>query len=116
MRLVASNVVLSIVSALFSLCGSPVSAQDRSLKENPELASYFEAEVSRLEQQNELTRFNSPEEWQKARPVLREQLFDMLGLSPRPAMSPLESVVKGRWKQASSLLSEFTFSQCRACM
>ena len=109
MRLVASNVVLSIVSALFSLCGSPVSAQDRSLKENPELASYFEAEVSRLEQQNELTRFNSPEEWQKARPVLREQLFDMLGLSPRPAMSPLESVVEGTLEAGEFVVERIHF-------
>lgn len=109
MKLVTSSVVLSLATATLSLFAFPICAQDRSLRENPELAAYFEAEVSRLEQQNELTRFKSLEEWQEAKPVLREQLFDMLGLSPRPAKTPLEPVIEGTVEEAEFVVERLHF-------
>jgi hypothetical protein len=35
------------------------------------------------------------DDWQRLRPQLREQLFDMLGLSPRPERTPLHATVTG---------------------
>ena len=109
MKLVTSSVVLSLAAAALSVFAFPICAQDRSLSENPELAAYFEAEVSQLEQQNELTRFKSLEEWQEAKPVLREQLFDMLGLSPRPAKTPLEPVIEGTVDEAEFVVERVHF-------
>ena len=109
MKLFQSSVVLSFVAAALSVFAFPILAQDWSLRENPELAAYFEKEVSKLEQQNELTRFESLEEWQEAKPVLREQLFDMLGLSPRPAKTPLEPVIEGTVEEAEFVVERIHF-------
>ena len=84
---IAACVLVSVLStaSLF------VCAQDRSLRDNPELAAYFEDEVSRIEKDNELTQVKTLAEWQDAKSELREQLFYMLGLSPRPEKTPLQS-------------------------
>lgn len=79
-------------------------AQDWSLRENPELAAYFESEVSKLEQQNELSQFQSAAEWNEAKPKLQEQLFDMLGLNPLPARTPLQPVVEGTTEETEFLV------------
>ncbi|MEO2028373.1 MAG: prolyl oligopeptidase family serine peptidase [Fuerstiella sp.] len=65
-------------------------AADWSLKDNPELARYFEAQVAKIESQDSLFRYQSLDEWQAAKPKLREQLFDMLGLHPLPTRTPLK--------------------------
>ena len=72
---VAALILVSVLSGVsLSVC-----AQDWSLRENPELAAYFEEQVNRLEKDNELTQVQSLAGWQDAKPELREQLFDMLG-------------------------------------
>ncbi len=53
-----------------------VQAQGRSLADNPQLESFFQREVVRLEQANDLTNYRTREEWEAARPALREELFD----------------------------------------
>jgi hypothetical protein len=89
-----SSQLLLLWALLFIL--APVApAQGRSLENNPELADFFESEVSRIEQQQELTRYETLEAWEARRPVLRQQLFDMLGLAPLPTKSPLTPVVTG---------------------
>ena len=89
-RFVAKSVLLltlfGIASTAFT--GREAFAQDRSLRDNPELAAYFEDEVRRIEQKNELTQYKSLGDWEAARPQLREQLFDMLGLHPLPDRTP----------------------------
>lgn len=84
-------------------------AQDRSLSENPELAAYFEAQVSSLEKQNELTQFQTLPEWQAAKPALREELFDMLGLSPRPEKSPLRSETTATTEETEFIVERVHF-------
>ncbi len=84
-------------------------AQDRSLSENPELAAYFEAQVSSLERQNELTRFKTLADWQAAKPALREELFDMLGLSPRPEKSPLQSETTATTEETEFIVERVHF-------
>jgi dienelactone hydrolase len=107
MKTVTSGVLLSILAAIYS-CPT-VAAQDRSLRENPELAAFFEDEVSKLEKQNELTRFTSLAEWQEAKPKLREQLFDMLGLSPRPEKTPLQAETSGAIEEADFVVERVHF-------
>ena len=86
--------LLIIVTSLL-LSSEPVLAQGRSLDNAPELADFFEAEVTRLEQANELTQYETLADWERDRPVLRQQLFDMLGLDPLPQRLPLQPVVTG---------------------
>ncbi|MCP4783888.1 MAG: prolyl oligopeptidase family serine peptidase [Fuerstiella sp.] len=69
---------------------SSLSAADWSLEDNPELAKYFETQVAKIETQDSLFQHQSLAEWQAAKPKLREQLFDMLGLHPLPARTPLQ--------------------------
>jgi hypothetical protein len=90
---------LLTLSMTFAMITS-AEAQDWSLRENPELVAYFESEVKKLEQQNELSQFQSAAEWNEAKPKLREQLFDMLGLNPLPAKTPLQPVVEGTTEEA----------------
>ncbi|MEO2013852.1 MAG: prolyl oligopeptidase family serine peptidase [Fuerstiella sp.] len=65
-------------------------AADWSLQDNPELAKYFESQVAKIEAQDSLFQYKSLDEWQAAKPKLREQLFDMLGLHPLPTRTPLK--------------------------
>lgn len=92
-------VVLLTLSMTYAVIAS-AEAQDWSLRENPELAAYFESETSELEQANELSQFQSAAEWNEAKPTLREQLFDMLGLNPLPAKTSLQPVVEGTTEEA----------------
>ena len=73
----------------------PASAADRSLSQNPELARYFDDEVSQIEQQKSLLQYTSLEQWEADRPTLRAQLFDMLGLRPLPARTTLNATITG---------------------
>ncbi|MEQ9409099.1 MAG: prolyl oligopeptidase family serine peptidase [Fuerstiella sp.] len=70
-------------------------AADRSLSENPNLARYFEAEVAKIERQSSLFNYKSLNEWNLQKSRLQTELFDMLGLSPLPARTPLRADVTG---------------------
>jgi dienelactone hydrolase len=72
------------------LTSSGLPAADWSLDENPELAKYFAAQVAKIESQDSLLQYKSLDAWQAAKPELREQLFDMLGLHPLPPRTPLK--------------------------
>ena len=84
-------------------------AQDRALSENPELAAYFESQVISLEKDNELTQYKTLADWQTAKPALREELFDMLGLSPRPEKSPLQSKTTAITEETEFLVERVHF-------
>ncbi len=68
-----------------------VSAQRWTLNDIPELSAFFETQVQQIEAANELTQFRTLQEWEQERPRLREELFQMLGLSPRPDRTPLHA-------------------------
>lgn len=59
------------------------------------VARYFAAETARLAKRS-LADVQSGEDWQKAQPILREQLLEMLGLDPLPERTPLEAAITGR--------------------
>jgi dienelactone hydrolase len=58
------------------------------------LAAYFRTETEKLAKQN-LHGIDSPEEWKRRAPLLRQQLFEMLGLDPLPERTALNPVVTG---------------------
>jgi dienelactone hydrolase len=58
------------------------------------LAAYFQRETAALSQ-NSLTAFQSLEEWEARRGLLRDQLLEMLSLSPLPERTPLNPAITG---------------------
>ena len=58
------------------------------------IAEFFEIETNRITSRN-LANIESKEDWEKVRDGYRRQLFEMLGLSPLPARSPLEAKITG---------------------
>ncbi|MEZ6131417.1 MAG: prolyl oligopeptidase family serine peptidase [Planctomycetaceae bacterium] len=86
---------MRFIAVAFVFLVSTCMAADRSLTENPELAKYFEAEVAGIERQSSLLKYQTLEQWEAARPRLREQLFDMLGLNPLPERTPLRPEITG---------------------
>ena len=84
-------------------------AQDRTLRDNPELADFFDAEVTKLERQNELTQFESLEDWEKVRGQYRTELFDMLGLNPLPTKTELNPIVTGTVEHPEFVVEKVQF-------
>lgn len=82
---------------------------DRSLQDFPDLAAFFEAEVSRIETQNSLRQFETLDQWTAARPKLRSQLFEMLGLSPLPEKTPLQPQITGVTEEAEFRVERLHF-------
>ena len=58
------------------------------------IAEYFKIQTKRIAE-NCLKNFKTKEEWEKARPELRRQLLEMLGLWPMPAQTDLKAKVTG---------------------
>ncbi len=98
-----------VVLSLLAFLPSVTTAQDRTLRENPELADFFEAEVTKLEQQNELTQFETLDDWEKVRGQYRAELFDMLGLNPLPAKTELNAVVTGTVEHPEFIVEKVQF-------
>jgi dienelactone hydrolase len=58
------------------------------------IAEYFRQETAKITEQT-FADIKTLEDWERCKPIAREQLFEMLGLSPRPEKTPLEPVVTG---------------------
>lgn len=84
-------------------------AADRSLDDNPELAKYFETQVTQIEADNSLLKYRTLEEWEAAKPNLRQQLFDMLGLNPLPERTSLRPEVTGVIEKADFRVEKLHF-------
>ena len=73
------------------------SGADPMPKETPgdvAIQKYLRAEVAAIDK-NFMDGAKTKEEWTAKRPKLREQMFDMLGLSPRPEKTDLHATVTG---------------------
>ncbi len=106
----AGHCITALVLVSF-LSGVSLSAcaQDWSLRDNPELAAYFEQQVSMCEKHNDLTQVKTLADWQDKKPYLRERLFDMLGLSPRPEKTPLQSETTATTEEAEFVVERVHF-------
>ncbi|MEZ5430467.1 MAG: hypothetical protein R3F31_04665 [Verrucomicrobiales bacterium] len=58
------------------------------------LDAYFQTETRRLTVRS-LGGIETREDWEKQRDAMRRQLFEMLGLQPLPAKSPLKATITG---------------------
>ncbi len=79
------------------LSGSPAAEPDLSVTQRGDrvVDAYFAAETTRLADRC-LAEIKTIADWKQRRGEYREQLFEMLGLSPRPKKTPLKPVVTGR--------------------
>ena len=90
------------LSILFAFSAQAATLQDAGLQ------TYFTAEVEKLEQQS-LTNITSLEEWKELRPKLREQLYEMLSLSPLPEKTDLKPVITGRTEHEDFVVEKLHF-------
>jgi len=82
-------IALAILTAASTAPAADTSTGDRTID------AYFRAETTRLADRC-LADIQSLDDWKARRGEYREQLFEMLGLSPRPKKTPLKPVVTGR--------------------
>lgn len=59
------------------------------------IAEYFKLETQRLTNRT-LNNIKTKEDWEQARDTYRRQLYEMLGLQPLPARSPLDTKITGK--------------------
>src|SRR5215510_6735751 len=72
------------------------------------IRQYLAARAAELEREF-LPGIKRAADFEKIRPALREDLFDMLGLKPMPEKSPLEATVTGRIEQAGYAIEKLHF-------
>jgi dienelactone hydrolase len=82
-----------------ALLALPGKATDSTPLTNSELSlkKYFEHETEVLERAC-LSEIGNSEDWRKNRPRYREELFEMLGLEPRPEKSELKPTITKRFE------------------
>ncbi|MBD3672477.1 MAG: acetylxylan esterase [Planctomycetaceae bacterium] len=70
--------------------------------------AYFRQETAKVSH-NTFAHIKTLEDWEAYKPVAREQLFEMLGLSPRPEKTPLKPVVTGTVDQGDFIVENLQF-------
>lgn len=90
----------------------PVTAQEPAKLDTSRgdkmLADYFRAETAKMEKEC-ITCLQSPADWDERRPVLRQQLHEMLGLDPLPERTDLKPVVTGKVEHAEFTVENLHF-------
>jgi len=92
--------LLAASLALLPLAAAPL--------KDAELQKAFAAEAEALAAPS-LADIRTAEDWRQAAPKRREELFEMLGLSPRPAKTDLRPVVAGRIERADFVVEKLHF-------
>ena len=102
-------------AVVFSLLVSPgVSGQDyRSIPTEEKagdrlLAEYFELETRQIEASC-LAEIRTADDWHQARPVYREQLFEMLGIPSQQPRPPLDAEVTGSQQHGGVVIENLVF-------
>ena len=88
-KTVATCLVLTVASVAHAQSAKPDTSSGDEM-----IAKYFRTETKKL-QRPLREQFESAEAWKSARPGLREELLEMLGLSPLPERTPLNAVTTG---------------------
>jgi dienelactone hydrolase len=76
------------------LAAQPYGAADRWEPGDAMIQTYLKHETEKLEA-DFLGAIKSAEDWQKARPLFRQEYLDMLGLWPLPEKTPLHATITG---------------------
>ena len=99
------------IAIAFFLAGESQS----SLAQPPDLSrgeamieNYFRKQAAQISEQC-LQEYRTRDEWEKARPELRRQFLEMLGLWPLPARTELKPVVTGRVETAKYTVEKLRF-------
>ncbi len=71
---------------------------EQALTPDQQLRAYFELATTRVEQASQQA-LSDPQAWLAQQEVAREQLAEMLGLSPRPERTPLHATITGEIEQ-----------------
>jgi len=88
-RLLLALAIAALNVAHAATGSSPANTGDQML------AEYFRAETEKLSERC-LADIKSPDDWKAQRERYRQQLFDMMGLSPLPERGDLKAVITGR--------------------
>ena len=72
------------------------------------IGEFFEIETRRLTQRN-LAQVKTKADWERLQDGYRRQLFEMLGLSPLPARSPLDAKVTGTIEKGDIIVEKVVF-------
>ncbi|MCB1232618.1 MAG: acetylxylan esterase, partial [Verrucomicrobiae bacterium] len=72
------------------------------------IGEFFETETKRIANRN-LANIDTKEDWEKVRDNYRRQLFEMLGLQPLPARSPLEPKITGSVENDEIVVENIVF-------
>lgn len=72
------------------------------------IAEYFKLETQRLANRS-LNNIKTKEDWEGARDTYRRQLYEMLGLQPLPARSPLDTKVTGKIEHEKFTVENIVF-------
>ena len=83
----------SLLITIIAVMSAPHAANAQSPGDKM-IAGYFEQETRKVSQAT-FAKIKTREDWEAYKPVAREQLFEMLGLSPRPEKTPLQPVITG---------------------
>ena len=107
----AFTAALAVLSPFFAALHAQ--AEFRDLPQDPKpgdsiMAGFFEQETRRLANRT-LANIQSKEDWEAHRDASRRQLFEMLGLSPLPARSPLEARVTGQAEAGGVVVENVVF-------
>ena len=100
--LLAPRILALLAAPLFAAETSTPNAADRMF------AQYFREETERVHAQS-LAGINTLRDWTDHRAEYREQLFEMLGLSPRPEKTDLRATVTGRLEHEAFFVEKLHF-------
>lgn len=105
--------LLVLLGLSFAWASSSSAAGFADLPSDPKpgdvmIGEFFEIETRRLTQRN-LAQVKTKADWEKVRDGYRRQLFEMLGLSPLPARSPLEAEITGTIEKGDVVVEKVVF-------
>ncbi len=97
---------LLLLTATFLRAAAPAPSQPNAADKM--FAEYFRAETAKLAA-NSLADVKTLRDWTDHRAEYREQLFEMLGLSPRPKRTDLKPTITGRLEHAEFFVEKIHF-------
>lgn len=99
--------------AIVLCCHFPTLAEDKPSTAHGDalVAEYFRLETARLAKRTDdfLASIKTVDQWLVVKPLLRKQLFEMLGLDPLPAKGDLKPVITGQVEHEEFIVEKLHF-------
>lgn len=90
-----SSILLILLLPWASVAAEPPKKENPAYPGEAVVRGYFQRHVKEIQDQT-LTGYKTRQEWEAARPELKRQLLDMLGLWPMPPRTDLKPVITGK--------------------